>query len=720
MVVAINKHNVKWLSPSPTWGQFDEFESDEKREKFAQPNILRFNNDMFMDELLSVMTYYPDKLIEWKAKQETWRQPMATPKTAAKLSLNESPSVLKTRQTREVEKLNQKRFHTQEIANEKTFQTPPLEDEPLKLYQPSQKRFYLVCASLVCQQRGLPDRVVDSGRQEQVSFVLRRLAPKASSKTPLFDCIADSEDKESCDEYALIQTDGGLQWKNIAGSGYSVKETMTDEERLPMFTVGFSDIDNRKRRLLAGLIPVGKREAYLCAPQYEEANTQTNGSEALTDQEKRLAKKKEAIKSLFVMQVIAPWKAMIEQVEHEKRQRVDINGYYNYAKANNELFKDVEMPANVVDEFDEFIKSSREQIQTTSWYVLVDFATFLHDHIHNIWLVLKDELDRSQLDPEKEEPLLAEIEKITIGALKSTLDNETYYSNSQISNNMAEALSKIIKSKNTNRDIAVDLDRIELVYDQNEMPDYGLDDPKWPSFLFPLADPVQAAPLRDLTFEPDPETTTEPDISLAILDEFTKLVINALSVTADEAPEIMSFTSPSEDTNLDPRNGVFVIRCIYERPNCGPFNPAIVSKPTEPFQMASFFDPDAPARQFLIPSPIDPSPSGIRKFNKNTTFMISDMLCGKLSRIREITFGDLVLSVLPWPFHKDLPSASKPGPCKKGGNPFGMFCSLSIPIVTLCAMILLIIMVTLFDIFFRWLPLLFVCFPLPGFKGKKP
>jgi hypothetical protein len=100
--------------------------------------------------------------------------------------------------------------------------------------------------------------------------------------------------------------------------------------------------------------------------------------------------------------------------------------------------------------------------------------------------------------------------------------------------------------------------------------------------------------------------------------------------------------------------------------------------------------------------------------------MISDMLCGKLNRIREITFGDLVLSVLPWPFHKDLPSPSKPGPCKKGTNPFGMFCSLSIPIVTLCAMILLIIMVTLFDMFFRWLPLLFMCLPIPGFKGKKP
>ena len=33
-----------------------------------------------------------------------------------------------------------------------------------------------------------------------------------------------------------------------------------------------------------------------------------------------------------------------------------------------------------------------------------------------------------------------------------------------------------------------------------------------------------------------------------------------------------------------------------------------------------------------------------------------------------------------------------------------MICSLSIPIITLCALILLIIIVTLLDFIFRWLP----------------
>ena len=45
--------------------------------------------------------------------------------------------------------------------------------------------------------------------------------------------------------------------------------------------------------------------------------------------------------------------------------------------------------------------------------------------------------------------------------------------------------------------------------------------------------------------------------------------------------------------------------------------------------------------------------------------------------------------------------------------------SLSIPIITLCAFILLIIMISLLDIIFRWLPWFITCFPVPGLKGKR-
>ena len=126
--------------------------------------------------------------------------------------------------------------------------------------------------------------------------------------------------------------------------------------------------------------------------------------------------------------------------------------------------------------------------------------------------------------------------------------------------------------------------------------------------------------------------------------------------------------------------------------------------------MAGFFDPDAPARPIRIALPLDTSPAGLRKFDKNTAFMISDMLCGQIDRVKGLSLGDLVLSVLPWPLHKDL-SVPDGGPCKSdSGIEVGMICSLSIPIITICALLLLMIIVFLLDIIFRWLPFFHILF----------
>jgi hypothetical protein len=151
---------------------------------------------------------------------------------------------------------------------------------------------------------------------------------------------------------------------------------------------------------------------------------------------------------------------------------------------------------------------------------------------------------------------------------------------------------------------------------------------------------------------------------------------------------------------------------VFDRPRCGALMPPVVSEPSEPFVMSAFFDPDAPARPVRIALPVDTSPAGLRKYQKSASLLISDVLCGQVGASRTLTLGDLVLSVLPWPFHKDLPEP-KVEPCKSGDLGLGMVCSLSIPIVTLCAIILLIIIVSILDIFFRWLPYLFTCFPLP-------
>ena len=43
----------------------------------------------------------------------------------------------------------------------------------------------------------------------------------------------------------------------------------------------------------------------------------------------------------------------------------------------------------------------------------------------------------------------------------------------------------------------------------------------------------------------------------------------------------------------------------------------------------------------------------------------------------------------------------------------GMICSFSIPIITICALIVLMIFLSLLNIIFWWLPFFRICFPFP-------
>ena len=147
--------------------------------------------------------------------------------------------------------------------------------------------------------------------------------------------------------------------------------------------------------------------------------------------------------------------------------------------------------------------------------------------------------------------------------------------------------------------------------------------------------------------------------------------------------------------------------------------PTVLSVPSQKFQLASFFDSDAPARPIRIALPIDTTAAGMRKHQKNTAFVISDVLCGQVNRLKGLGFIDLVLSVLPWPFHKDLDIGQDGlGPCNNNGN-LGMICSLSIPIITICALILLFMIVLVFDLIFKWIPWFIICFPLRMIRAKK-
>ena len=172
--------------------------------------------------------------------------------------------------------------------------------------------------------------------------------------------------------------------------------------------------------------------------------------------------------------------------------------------------------------------------------------------------------------------------------------------------------------------------------------------------------------------------------------------VNAIETTVKSklAPASAPALPLAELPKYDATDGAaYIVRCVYQRPVCRPPHADVVSLPSEPFTLASFFDPDAPARPLRISLPVDTSPAGLRSFPKNVAFLVSDRLRTQMeavSGLKKTLDGDV------------------------GGPAFdlGELCSMSIPIITICAFIVLMIFVALLNIVFWWLPLLRVCLPL--------
>ncbi|HST50373.1 MAG TPA: hypothetical protein VLJ61_00080 [Pyrinomonadaceae bacterium] len=181
-------------------------------------------------------------------------------------------------------------------------------------------------------------------------------------------------------------------------------------------------------------------------------------------------------------------------------------------------------------------------------------------------------------------------------------------------------------------------------------------------------------------------------LSQTTLDNLRTKVSGALkspdATTVAPAPVVVPKVAPEAGDK-------YVLRCVYERAQCVPAH-QYVSRPSEEFELAPFFDPDAPARDIRVGLPVDVSIAGLRKFKKNVAFMMSKELRNKLGAVS----GK----------EKDILDGKSPGP--EDSFSLGHICSFSIPIITICAFILLLIIVILLNLVFWWIPLLKICFPL--------
>lgn len=996
MVATPIRHNIKWMTPAPLWSEQGAWIRLPRQTQGLQPRILRFANDTFMEELLAMLNHAPWRLTEWEAQSETWREPMPSPQPIVKTrpERNLSGSYNKTKLLFQRYSKKEKAQFVRQVARMPASQSENVNQNPIKLYQAAHQRHYLVAASLVREESGYPDYLPDISNNENASFIVRALVPRKDKLKTVKKVKSQQPVKaspETYDEYAYVITSAGMAWRKVDQhdpTGQSVQRLAPNEEQLPLFPVAYSDGCGRFRQIMGGLIPVGKREEWYGAPEYDDNMDESGIANFVPANEGGI----DHYKQVLYNDVIGPWKALIEQAvtvqENNNESGKPFPGF-TWEDARAKLDK-----ARIV-------RTTRDEIQTGSWYVLLDLAQFLHQHLPRVWDVLTEEKSRETLNNREKDLLNAlhetkinthlfldlAIENLTVGgfvtgqgqslwdrlldlwrleiylklarvlyesdnyskllvkkaealeekedifkgtfrayfkqfqtALRQSfldfakmlgdvspeikkaaigkgklyapsnewhlrkmlreisvpvahryilraIESETsgvieidkslwdilstfwtieeYFDPSlgaDIANSISEYLhahdnpileeldeevlswfyggsqggdwysfldfandlekncpalqvAALFEAFNKQSEEAIDdqtkdlkdtlkqteitkelydglyyynkqerkirfihslaaalvevyewdqdLESVTTPYDRSLQTDEdysGIDEQwQWPDFLFPLADP---SPGRDPETDilPVARTTVPPivnndlkslkgiELPLKRLDAFADLVDALIPKDAGQtaATSDINFQpfldkpDPNMLKDQDPPKVRFVVRCVFERPNCGVLFPPVISMATCQLEMARFFDPDAPARPVRITMPLDISPAGLRKYKKNAMFLISDMLCGKIKKIKKLTLADLVLSVLPWPFHKDLPNIGKTGPCKDpSGLSLGMFCSLSIPIVTLCALILMIIMVNLFNIFFKWIPYLFVCFPLPGLKGKK-
>jgi hypothetical protein len=694
------RHSITFTAPQPFWRPG----TPSSRDAIAQPQILRFATDEFVEELLATLERNPSALPAYAAQPETWREPMGAPAPDPLQWTERKPARLLPLIRRGAAK-----------AGAPAVVAP----KPLKLYQPAHQRHYLVAASLVCRTPGLPDRAVDAARQS-TGFVLRRLFPRTDIAPPTPLPVPD--DLSAWDEYAWVLHGKGGEWRRVgqADAEGAVTKLLEGEERLPTFPARYAEDGGQPRRLVVGSVPVGRREAY------QGGQRKRGDASDPVDPDPRLV--------VFRMQVLGPWKAMVTtaMLNGEVGANPDDLDRLKAARLPRVFPRDDDLDEgfdrNLVDL--DVLRTERARLQTASWLLLLDLLLFLRDQLPDFWRdhVLADRppaigsplrdfwdalagvsMPAGLVTNATGDPLTLASEGAPLGA--SLADQCPGY-------DVLVDLLAALRRAATETAGGLDFEAIlESAADPLALPPTGRA-AGWPSFLYLFADPWFgiAAPPEPEDSSPTPTDYLAERITAridALADALSPLLAQTARATAKLPEPGLAARAPA-----DLREAWYRIRFVHERPECEPFETAIVSRATVPFQMAGFFDPDAPARPIRIGLPLDVSPAGLRKFDKNAVFVMSDMLCGHLDRFKGMTFGDLVLSVLPWPFHKDLNVPDK-GPCKQGGLELGVMCSLSIPIITICALILLMIIVALLDLIFRWLPLFVVCFPLPGLKGKK-
>jgi hypothetical protein len=324
--------------------------------------------------------------------------------------------------------------------------------------------------------------------------------------------------------------------------------------------------------------------------------------------------------------------------------------------------------------------SALDSVERTSSLILLDFHDFLRDQLTPVWKVIKGTAQPGSL--------VAAHRALYDALVRAHATDRTPANRAALTEALTHAADFRDFIERQAFPIGGYVPRV-LIGD----PQLYVNTPPPPKPAGGLSPTPEEAELKDLMDRlPAPGET--PDVGIRKLK---KLVMSALAVSSAAKP-VLPEQLPSRAPSTAGEDW-FVVRCVYLRPHCGKKSPPLVSERSERFRLTSFFEPDAPARHLRVALPVDTSPATLRKYNRNVAFMLSDQLRKQMSRAASLK------GLMDGEVGKE-----------EGGLDFAVICSFSIPIITICALILLMIIVSLLNIIFWWLPFFRICFPVPRMK----
>jgi len=443
-------------------------------------------------------------------------------------------------------------------------------------------------------------------------------------------------------EWAWVKrADGSEGWTAAAGAALA-----PDEEVHPMFGAGYAGAGGlraapMRRRVFAGLVPASRREAFAHGREVA-AQAQPPAPGSLDDP--RVIE--------FQHAVLDPW--------------VELKEWFDARRGD-----DLRRP------------QALESAEASAGYLLLDFRDFLAAHLPPLAEAVDGTRAPGTLPP-AQQALYAALNGVGVtdrnAANRATLVQAMRHAAAHRAGleGLAGSTARVPGGGYVPRVLVGD------PRDPNPAPAPGQ----------PAADEAALRALLLARVSP-PWELQEGGVNLGVR-RLKKLVMDALAA-APPAPAALPEQLPARRPAAGGEGGEwFVVRCVYLRPRCGRKSPPVVSERSERFQLVSFFEPDAPARQLRVALPVDTSPATLRRYNRNVAFVLSDQLRRQMSRAADM---------------KKLIDGEA-GP-EDGSLNFAVVCSFSIPIITICALILLMILVSLLNIIFWWLPLFRICFPVP-------